>query len=185
MGLIRALTSKIRVTDVLRAHWETLSIERQTLQGVQRTTSTGDLVTFFGFPVALGLTLALLGIEAPKPDPLLSSVSILTGLLFALIVMVFDQVKREANRPSPAAGNDPLVDAWQLLANVSWAILASLMLLAFMFGAVLFTDEDLAPWLTGTISGLFLHLVLTLLMVLKRVFLMAKRIAGPLLSGRR
>ncbi len=185
MGLVRALTSKIRMTEVVKEHWATLSTERQSPQGLQRSTSAGDVVTFFVLPLALGVTLWLLGVKAPKPDPLLSSISILTGLLFALIVLVFDQVKREASRPSPVAGNDPLIDAWQLLANVSWAIMTSLLLLTVMFSSVLFTDEDLAPWLTGIITGLFLHLMLTLLMVLERVFFMAKRLAGPLLSGRR
>lgn len=115
----------------------------------------------------------------------MAAVAILTGLLFALIVMVFDQGKKEADRPAQDAGNDSLVDAWQLLANVSWAILASLLLLAAMFGASLFIDGKLPPWLTGLVAGLFLHLILSLLMVLKRVFFMARRIAVNLLTGRR
>ena len=183
--LIRALTSKITMTELMKAHLETLSSEAQTTEGIEVRYSVGDFATFVGLPIAVGGALFLGGVEAPKPDPLLSSISILTGLLFALVVLVFDQVKREASRPAPEAGNDPLVDAWQLLTNVCWAILASLLLLTVMFTTVLFTDESLKPWLTGLVACLFLHLILTLLMVLKRVFFMAQRLTGPLLAGRR
>jgi hypothetical protein len=169
------------MTEVAKAHLETLSRER----AGKREYSAADFVTFFVLPVAVGVALWLAGVRAPKPDPVLSAIAILTGLLFALIVMVFDQVKKEAAHPSPAAGNDPLEDSWQLLANVSWAILVSVLLLGSMYTTVLFTDGDLPPWLTGVVTALFLHLMLTLLMVLKRVFMMARRITGLLISGRR
>jgi hypothetical protein len=185
MHLIRALTSKITMSEVAKSHLETLTTERDTAEGTVVEYSYGDFVVFFILPAALGTGLALAGVKAPKPDPLLSAIAILTGLLFALIVMVFDQVKRTADVPPPASGNDPLVDAWQLLANVSWAILASVLLLTVMFGTVVFTEGTLAPWLTGVVTGLFAHLILTLLMVLKRVVNMARRIVGVLQGGRR
>lgn len=185
MHPIRTLTSKIRMTELVKAHAETLTTERQTARGVEVRYSGGDFITFVVVPILVGLGVWLADIEAPKPDPLLAAVSILFGLLFALLILVFDQVKREAERPTPEAGNDPLVDSWQLLTNVSWAILVSTVLLGFMFGATLFTDEKLAAWLTGVVTCLFLHLLLTFLMILKRLFFMARRITGILLTGRR
>ncbi|WP_299956729.1 hypothetical protein [uncultured Modestobacter sp.] len=168
-----------------RAHLETLSTERDVDGRPVAYLSFGDLTTFFGIPLSVGAVLWLTGVQAPKPDPLLASISILTGLLFALVVLVFDQVKRERDRPAPEAGNDPLMDAWQLFANVCWAVVASTLLLTVMFTTVLFVDGKLAPWLTALVTTLFLHLMLTLLMVLKRIFFMARRIAGILFVGRR
>lgn len=177
--MIRALTNKIRVTDLALAHTDTLRVEYRDEHGDLRDRrSWGDLVLFFVVPVLAGVATWWFGVKAPDADPLLAAVAVLTGLLFALIVLVFDRLVLEREKPAPTAGNDPVVDTWQLLANVSWAILASLVLLVVLFTATLFVKTDLPPWLTALVAGLGLHLILTLLMVLKRVFLMAKRIAG-------
>src|SRR4051794_31176185 len=105
MHPIRALTSKVRMTEIAKAHLATLTSERATSSGVQVEYSVGDFVTFGVFPAVTGVALALTGVRAPSADALLAAVAILTGLLFALIVMVFDQVKKEASHPAPQAGN--------------------------------------------------------------------------------
>ncbi|MGY1719204.1 hypothetical protein ACI8AG_09165 [Blastococcus sp. SYSU DS0552] len=166
------------MTELTRTHLETLS-ERAVVDGrpTQRR-SIGDRVTFFLIPAAIGVALWLTGAKAPTAEPLLAAIAVLTGLLFALLVLMFERIVHERERDAPAAGNDPLSDAWQVLANVSWAILMSLVLLSVLFTVTLFTSKALAPWLTGLVAALFAHLVLTLLMILKRVFYTAMRIAG-------
>ncbi|SDP46633.1 hypothetical protein SAMN05660199_03964 [Klenkia soli] len=173
------------MTELVKAQTETLSTERQGNDGPESELSPWDLVTFVGLPVLVAGAAVLLDLRAPKIDPLLSAVSILFGLLLGLLVLVFDQLKREAQRPSPAAGNDPLVDSWQLFVNVSWAILVSTVLLGVLITTTVITDQALPAWLTGLVGALLLHLLLTFLMILKRLFFMARRITGNLMTGRR
>ncbi|TYP82899.1 hypothetical protein [Blastococcus xanthinilyticus] len=171
-------TAKIRLTELARAHLDTLSVERHERGQRDDRRSVADLALFFLLPLAVGAAVWGTGVSAPDVDPLLASISILTGLLFALIVLVFDRLIQVRAQQPPAVGNDPVVDAWQLLVNISWAILVSLTLLVVLFTTVLLRTDALPPWLTAIVAALGLHLVLTLLMVLKRVFYMAKRIAG-------
>lgn len=164
--------------EVLRAHLETLTTLRQGENAGDERFSWGALITFAIFPVVIGAVTWLCGVEAPGADAMLAAISILTGLLFALLVLMFERVVDEQRVEAPDSGNDPVVDAWQVLANVSWAILVSLVLLVTLFVATLFYEKAISSWLTAVIATLFLHLILTLLMVLRRVFFMAMRIAG-------
>lgn len=167
------------MTELAKAHLRTLTSSDVTPDGrpIERP-SLGDFITFFVVPAAVGLGLWLGHVTVPSSDPLLAAIAVLTGLLFALLVLMFERIVHERDRDAPAAGNDPLVDAWKVLANVSWAILVSLVLLVVLFGATMFAKHGLPPWLTGVVVGLFAHLALTLVMILKRVFFMAMRIAG-------
>jgi hydrogenase-4 membrane subunit HyfE len=179
LRMLSALTNKITMTQVATTHLRTLTEERVQKDGrVKDVVSPWDLALFGLFPILLGVAVWWWDVKAPDADPLLAATAVLTGLLFALIVLMFERVVHATAEVPPAAGNDPVTDAWQLLANVSWAILVSLIQLTVLFAITLLTSGALAPWLTAVVVALFAHLVLTLLMILKRVFSVAMRIAG-------
>jgi hypothetical protein len=152
--------------------------------------SRADLAVFYALPLAAWGTAWALSMRLRGVAEILAGVAILTGLLFGLLVHVFSVGLRisEDGRWSSSSKVTILVD--ELRANVAYAcgvglVLTVLLVIAAALGAsdsspivvspstghvqVADTHSGLTPWLSGLVAALFLHLVLTLFMVLKRV----------------
>lgn len=178
--MVVLISDKIQVGRVVAAHYRTLSVPyRDENDTVTDRVSWADRGTFILFPVLAGAALGTLGVRAPAGDRLIPAVALLTGLLFALLVLMLDRIRSERGENAPDVGNDPLVDAWELFANVSYAILVSTSILSILLVTALFTTGSLPPVLTGVLTALVAHLLLTMLMIVKRVFQLATRVAGP------
>ncbi|MGI9157991.1 MAG: hypothetical protein ACR2FG_15395 [Marmoricola sp.] len=178
--MVALISSKIRVGRIVSTHYGTLSVpHRGDDDAVASRLSWTDLGTFVLFPLAAGAALWIGGVRAPAGDRLIPAVALLTGLLFALLVLMLDRIRSERAKDAPDVGNDPLVDAWELFANVSYAILVSTTILSILLVTALFSAGPLHPALTGVLAALVAHLLLTMLMIVKRVFQLAVRLAGP------
>lgn len=135
--------------------------------------SRADWLLFVALPVAVMIALTLGGIRLRSADALLTGVSIITGLLFGLLVHVLTLGLRLADDNAVSAGSRIVVLVGEIRANVSWAcavglILSCVLALSSSFATDMSTT-GLPPLLTGAIVGLLTHLVLTLLSILKRV----------------
>lgn len=124
-----------------------------------------DIFTFFMLPLLVSSALVFYKIEL-KTDAtniIIATLSIFVGLMFNIIVLIFDIVKRDA---SQKIKNEVLK---QLLANISFAIILSI----FSIIVTLFTYSSnyyfkvISTWLAYFCLGLFL---VTLLMILKRMY---------------
>ena len=138
--------------------------------GTIKNTNTGkpdkdDIFTFFFLPFLVASVLIYFNIEL-KTDAtniIIATLSIFVGLMFNIIVLIFDIVKRDA---SQKIKNEVLK---QLLSNISFAIVLSI----FAIIITLFTYSSnfilkiTFTWITYFCLGLFL---VTLLMILKRMY---------------
>lgn len=176
---LHEMAHQIGMAEIAKTHFLTLTRTYLDNNNVSRERgSKTDFSIFFILPVSVGALLFFFGVETKKLDQLLAGSAVLTGLLFALLVLMFERIVHTERALPPEAGVDPVTDAWRVLANVSWSILISIGLLTLIFAANLFVENAAPAWLTGIIAAVFLHLALTLLMILRRVFFMAMRIAG-------
>lgn len=133
-----------------------------------------DLLLLFGLPFAPAVAVVLTGARFTSVGQVLSGMAILTGLLFGLLVHVFSVGLRVADtsKYNPSSKVTVLVD--ELRANVSYACGVSLALTGVLVVAAVNAGaradiNGLHPVVSGFIALLGLHLVLVLLLVLKRV----------------
>lgn len=134
--------------------------------------SAADYIVFVGFPVGVGLAVGFGGVELRSIDALLTGVSILTGLLFGLLVHVLQLGLTVVHEGRAAPGSLLVRLSEELRANVAWACAVGLLLVGILVLIGSFTvdvSQGVSSWLTAIVVALTLHLGMTLLMILKRV----------------
>ncbi|WBQ05970.1 hypothetical protein [Kribbella sp. CA-293567] len=134
-----------------------------------------DLLVFLGMPLGLAAVSVFCGGELPSAGDLIQGVSILTGLLFALVIFVFQlrlQVGSD-DRIGPVSRIAILID--ELFANVLYAVVVGLVTTAIVVlaGASVGPESDgdaasVNRWWTGGVVLTCSHLLLTIAMCLKR-----------------
>jgi hypothetical protein len=157
--------TKIDVTAVIGAHFATLK------DTAQERMSRIQLGEFLGLPLIFAIALAYLRVNVPgvAVAALLAAAAVFGGLLFNLLVVMFDVAEREP--PAHVSGGAWRTFLVELNANVAFSVLATLAMTALLVVlAVVNTDSGIAIRLVSFIfwyvCGLF---VLTLLMIVKRV----------------
>lgn len=153
------LFSKIDISEILITHFSTI-----------KNTNTGkpdkdDAITFIVMPLLISTTLVYFEIElyADATNIIIASLSIFVGLMFNIIVLIFDIVKRDASKKIK---NTVLKE---LLANISFAIVLSV----FSIIVTLFTyvgNPCVKIAFTWLVYFLLCHFCITLLMILKRMY---------------
>lgn len=139
-------------------------------------TSKSDVFIFLILPILAGVFTYLVGGHMRAPSEMIAGVVIITGLLFGLLAHVLGLGMKVANDDRYTHGDRIVILLNELRANVSWAIAIGLLLNTILvvlgtFGGdqTASNDHGYAPWVSGVIIALFVHLMLTLLMVLNRV----------------
>ncbi|ADQ17091.1 hypothetical protein Lbys_1373 [Leadbetterella byssophila DSM 17132] len=151
--------NKIDISKILTTHFSTI-----------KNTNTGkpdkdDVLTFIVMPLLISISLIYYEIEL-NPEAtniIITSLSIFVGLMFNIIVLIFDIVKRDASRK---VKNTVLKE---LLANISFAIILSV----FSIIITLFTyisKPCVKVFFTWLVYFLLCHFCITLLMILKRMY---------------
>jgi len=159
------VTSKASIRPAIVAHYNTL-----------RDDSTGDLrirdqVLFVGAPVALGASLAIIHFRMQDTASVLAGIAVFTALLFGLVIFVFQlrvQIRGDgSDRERPRVAT--LID--ETFANVTYAVIIGMVTTVVGIVASSINQKDLgAPiWASALLGALLLHLVLTILMCLKRI----------------
>lgn len=154
---------KININQILKSHFATLQNDNS------KKTEFDDYFTFLLIPAIIASVLLCFRIALKESaiNIVITTLSILVGLLFNVIVLIFDIIKRDA---SQRIKNTVLK---QLLANISFTILLSIV--TILFTLVTFFDiesvKHVATWIVYFLLTIFLF---TVLMILKRMYILFK-----------
>jgi hypothetical protein len=126
---------------------------------------------FFGMPTIAIAPLLFCHVELRGLGQVLAGIAVFTGLLFGLLGVVFNMgvtIRKEGDK-FPNAHSLPMVIA-DLRANITYAVVAALILsMTLVVTAAVGDPNSDIFWLwTIPVLWLFIHLGLTLLMVLRR-----------------
>lgn len=165
---------KIDVRPILVEHVRTLRDQR-----FGQRVSIVDLLTFFGIPalVAVPLVAVRFGFRTDAVNGILNAFSIFTGLLLNLLVLVFTLASATAPTNLDAQKRKELL--LQVFANVCFSLLTAIAVvcvavitLGYMKSA---PGAQSGPLTTCLITYLTLNFVLTLLMVIKRMYVLLRK----------
>lgn len=149
---------KINVSNIIRDHIKTLVNDNTKRMGLS------DILTFILVPIAIASVLVHFKIYIDNSvNYIISGLAVFTGLLFNVLVIIFDILKREN-------GNQlRLRILQQVLSNISFTIFLSLFTIIIV---LLTTVENLCIKLIVNWVSIFLltEFVFTLLMILKRMY---------------
>jgi len=141
--------------------------------------SVPDLLLFFGLPALLGGTGAYFGWKFSTDflNALLAAFSIFAGLLLNLLILIFT-LSSQTEHPTVLSRIRATLTK-ELHDNIAYSILVSIVIVVVAMIAVAYLKLHESPsvpaftgrWLSGTIIFLTLNFVLTLLMILKRIYI--------------
>lgn len=153
------LIDKINCLNIINSHLATLQNDNT------KKADLSDYFTFLILPLLVAVALVKFGIYLKDSaiNIIITTLSIFVGLMFNIIVLLFDIVKREAHQKIKN------IVLKQLLANISFAILLSVV--AILLTLLTFFDNCWVKLATTFITYFLLTLFLmTLLMILKRMY---------------
>lgn len=153
--------NKINIYQIIKSHFTTLQNDNT------NKAEFDDYLTFLLLPIIIATGLLCFDIQLKESavNIVITTLSILVGLLFNVIVLIFDIIKRDA---SQKLKNTILK---QLLANISFTILLSIITILFTLATYfeIETIKEIATWIVYFLLTIFLF---TVLMVLKRMYLL-------------
>lgn len=128
------------------------------------------MVIFIVFPTALTVILCVYGIVLSDTlsNILATAFSIFAALLFNLLLLVYDLLKKEETAATPNTLRQDLLD--EVSKNISFSILFSLAVIIFL---IINSVKIKIHWIEAAASGITFWLstvfLLTLFMILKRI----------------
>ncbi|WP_158933507.1 hypothetical protein [Streptomyces sp. NRRL S-1868] len=130
----------------------------------------GEVFFFFGTPIVLGVIGVFLKWEIGGVDNILAAFAILTGLLFNLLVLLFDVAEKAAQGADGISqSNVRLKLAKQLQANVTYSLLIGLVVTSILGVSAGMDIEKINRWISGLLVILLANFTLTLLMIMRRI----------------
>jgi hypothetical protein len=158
------MSSKISFGSIVSDHWKTLQNNNT------KHVSLVDICIFIVAPTALSATLCLCGIVLSDTlsNILATAFSIFAALLFNLLLLVYDLLKKEETSAVPNPLRQDLLD--EVSKNISFSVLVSLLVIIFL---IVSSIKIKAHWVEAVASGITFWFstvfLLTLFMVLKRI----------------
>lgn len=174
-------TSKSGFAELCQAHLKTLYDARTNKR------STRDILEQVGIPLSVGGIAALAGWDFSATDALIGGTSLFAAFLFGLTIQLLGNAENLAEtgaRPGlETSRRIRLLE--ELTANAAWASLVSLGAATLLTLHAVAVSGSSPRWLSGVIAGVLTHLVIVILMVLKRVFFRTReRLVHARTSGR-
>jgi hypothetical protein len=137
-------------------------------------TSKSDVATLYGLPLILAGIAAGLGWRMGGVGNLLAALSLMTGLLFNLLVLAFDvalraaaQVRRSQVESMSTSPKIKLIR--QLQANTTYALVVAILATVTLAVGSSLDVKDFNRWTTALMSYLLLHFLLMLMVIIKRI----------------
>lgn len=165
--------SKISVLPVVEGHLATLYDQRT------QKTSPVDVATFFGLPGALAVVLVAMkfGYRVDAVNGFLNAFAILTGLLLNLLILVFTLASTTSvTKMDPRKRRDLLRE---IFANVCYCIVIAVGVVVSAVTALSYMRSTQGavsgPIATFLLTFLGLSFVLTLLMIVKRMYILMNK----------
>ena len=143
--------------------------------------SVEDVLLFLVTPIG-GAVLLVFGmqfrLDAEAANALITSLSLFSALLFNLLLLIFDILRKE----NSTRDGTPLRRQFlsQIYSNVSFGILIAVICIALLL--LLFVDLEaafLVYALNLVVDMLVINFILTMLMILKRVHILLRKEAPP------
>mgnify|MGYP001544778115 CR=1 FL=1 len=161
------MLSKINICPILREHIRTFKSDGGS------ESSTGDVIVFVGVPIALSFVIFKFSHADFLSESILNSLitvfSILVGLLLNLLLLIMTVVQKEEEKLSDRQIKNRINLLSQLYANISYAILASLAVVCF--SVIAFSGYHMIRLISSfVIVGVTIHVCLTVLMIIKRIY---------------
>ncbi|MEV5083123.1 hypothetical protein AB0K74_31350 [Streptomyces sp. NPDC056159] len=153
----------IDVIPIIKDHFKTLRSHRD------NRIMWKQVVFFYGIPLLLGAIDTILAWRIGGVGNILTAFAILAGLLFNLLVLLFDVASKAAQAGGLGDDNSRLKLAKQLQANVTYALLVALLTASILGVASGMKMETVNRWLSGILLVLLAHFSLTLLMIVRRI----------------
>jgi hypothetical protein len=165
---------KIDVTRIVVAQVHTMR------DNATQKYSISDLLLFYGLPVVLGVGGAYYGwkFSTDVLNALLAAFSIFAGLLLNLLILVYT-LSSQTEHPA-ALTKTRMALVKELHDNIAYSILVSIVLVVVTMITVAYLKVHEKPpeaaftgrWVTASVIFLTMNFVLTLLMILKRIYIM-------------
>jgi hypothetical protein len=167
---------KINVWMIVADHFKTLRAFRS------NKTSAEDVILFLILPIlgALALVLFLdVRLDVNAINALITSLSVFSGLLFNLLLLIYDLLIKENSEEDPSTLRRTFLG--QIYAHISFTILTAVLSISLLL--LLFLNVQ-SPFFVIPVNTIVIFLVinfiLTLLMILQRVhILISKEIPPP------
>lgn len=164
------MSAKWSIFSIARAHFDTY-----------RDARTGDrmlsdYLVFLGIPSTLAVAVGLLTghghFHLLDVTRLVGGVGVFTGLLFGLLTNTFSLSLRVRRDEGLDPDHKVVVQVRELFINLGWAVIVGCMLVILLViaGATHKSTSPLGPIWTGVLVFSFSHLMLTILMALKRIW---------------
>ncbi|MBS1546486.1 MAG: hypothetical protein JSU02_03800 [Bacteroidetes bacterium] len=152
---------KINIAQIVRSHLDTLKNDNTKKAGVD------DYLTFLVLPGAIAFALIVFDVRLNEraTNIIITSLSILVGLLFNVIVLLFDLVSKKGKR---SLKNRILKE---VLANITFAVLLAIISIILTLLANL-PNTCVVRVVEFCLYFLLSQFLLTSLMVLKRIYLL-------------
>lgn len=158
------MATRTSVTRIVTSHFGTLR------NHATQAPSARSYLVQIAFPIGAAVVAVLLGFRLRSSDEILAGLSILAGLLFALLVFVFQLRLQVTQDPRIPRGSVLLRLLDDLFANVAYSVVVGLVAAsaALIAGSIVEADKALNSWWTGVLIALTVHFGLNIAMCLKR-----------------
>lgn len=168
------MLDKVNISLIIKKHFSTFQDEKTGEKDYV------DHLIFIYIPIIISIVLAYFFHDLEKfTTILITSLSIFTGLLFNLLLLTYDLIKRNENEKSIKNGediktkkdNDITIKGRllkQIFSNISYSILISIFAILFLLLSFAWNNCYYNITLSSIIYFLVINFFLTLLMVLKR-----------------
>ena len=155
------MLTKINIGRIVINHLQTLRNDNTNKIGVD------DILTFLILPIigASALSYFHVKLNDSATNIIISTLSILVGLLFNVIVIIFDIIKRDNTKKV----KNKLLN--ELLTNISYSIVLSILIITITL-LTFIEDCNLQMGATWLVYFLIGNYFLTVLMILKRMYIM-------------
>lgn len=162
-----AMFSKIDIRSIVADHYRTL-ISFKTKKFL-----FSDYFLFVGTPVIFSgiFYFYCLKIDSSAASVITTAVTILAGLLFNLLVLIHTVSNRNE---SYTTKKDTYIIFMEVYSNISYSIFVSLISLIPLIFLSIVTNDYSARIVSAIVIFLIIHLLLTLLMILKRIHFMLR-----------
>lgn len=153
------MLDKINISKIVENHFNTLR------NANTKKAELDDYITFLFIPIiATGLLIwKKTFLDTNSINIIITTLSILVGLFFNVIVLIFDIIKRDKNN------NIKNVVLKELQANIAYIILISI--ISILICLVTYIDNCIIKYISNSVVFFLLtNLIMTVLMVLKRMF---------------
>ena len=153
------MLTKINITKIIINHFATLQ------NANSKKACFDDYLTFLLIPLLFTSILFYFKVYVTETaiNVIISTLSILVGLLFNVVVLIFDIIKRDS------ANKIKNVVLKQILSNIAFTILLSI--ISILFTLLTLIENSISKIIFNSILFFLLfNFVITVLMILKRMF---------------